>query len=148
MTAPSTSELVKLRLLADARATHRRQALFELMQKASALRSDIARLDGFRQGANAPDPSLIPMRQIGADLLWKSWIARQRELAQIELARTRARMEAARRAAHKDIGKAEALAALGREQRDADRKSRNTAEMEARLDMATARAGINRPGRQ
>lgn len=83
-------ELRELTRLLEERALqeHRVQRAEE-----ARLRAEIGQIDAMRSAAQG-DPSVIDTRQVlGADLLWKGWLAGRRERINQELALSRARQD-------------------------------------------------------
>ena len=66
-----------LRKLAKIRALSSQQRLEKLRSRERELQGEIARLNQLRLDADMPSQTLLQMRGVGADLLWKAWISRK-----------------------------------------------------------------------
>lgn len=78
------------------------QGLAPILAKEAQLRSELARLDAHDHVARHETLDLGGVRAIGADVVWNSWLTRQRRMLTTELAQVLAhkemRMEQVRRA--------------------------------------------------
>ena len=62
--------------------------LREVSAKEAALRAEIADLEAHRKASlNLPEDGLLSVRAVGADVLWQSWIGRNKQRLNMELAR-------------------------------------------------------------
>ncbi|MBC7131938.1 MAG: hypothetical protein H5U16_02385 [Roseovarius sp.] len=91
--------------------------LREIQAEEARLRAALARLDA--QAAEArvlPEAAIAGLREIGADLSWQGWVARQRAALNAELSLVLARREKALPPLRLAFGKAEAAEMLAARQ--------------------------------
>lgn len=91
--------------------------LREIQAEEARLRAALARLDA--QAAEArvlPEAAIAGLREIGADLSWQGWVARQRAALNAELSLVLARREKALPPLRRAFGKAEAAEMLAARQ--------------------------------
>jgi len=128
-------------------ALHQREAarLRALRDEEARLRAALERLDAQARDARAlPPEALRGLREIGADIVWQGWLARQRAALRDALARVLARREQALPAQRHAFGKAEAARAISAQARAMarDRAARRQAGLLDDLGaMARRRAG-------
>jgi len=86
------------------------------------VRERLAMLDDHGAAAAVPsDQTTLALRSVGADLLWRGWVARTRRELQIELARILARKGEALRQLRRAHGRSQAAEALQADARRAER---------------------------
>ncbi|GFE49566.1 hypothetical protein So717_13190 [Roseobacter cerasinus] len=115
----------KLQILADIKYRTRRQRLQKLVQKESAIRSDLAKLG--QQAKEADRASDKTMQAIGADVIWQAWLGKSKTALNMKLALILAEKEQhlsqVRRAYGKVLVSGEIADAVSSHQRSASIKS-------------------------
>ena len=134
------TDLRKLAALEQLRSLKSQRDLAALRAEESALRTQIAKLQEHRRGANAAEPALVPMRRIGADVLWHTWINRTQAELNTELAKVLARKDPVARKARREIGRSETVAELRDAEAGALRRARQSAALQTLLDLGSVTA--------
>lgn len=102
--------------LTDALYQRELAQLRELLDQETRLRAALAQLaEKARAAGDQPEAALAGLREIGGDMVWQAWLARQRTALQSELARLLARKERALPALRLAHGKQQAAIALQRD---------------------------------
>lgn len=118
-----------------------RQTFAKILAEESHLRSELARLKKLEQSAAATDQSLTPLRAVGADILWQSWLTRSRTNLNIQLARTLAIKAHEQSKVRQAFGKVVALQQLILETQHQDRKLRAQRLLSTAIDQSLSQSG-------
>ena len=128
--------------LTDAVYQRKLAQLRELGEQETRLRSALAQLaEQARAAGDQPEAALAGLREIGGDMVWQAWLARQRTALQSELARILARKERALPALRLAHGKQQAVIAMQRDAQLQARRHHRQRQSEALLDLAVLSEG-------
>ena len=115
----------------------------------NALRTELAALaEEERRNALTDPDSMLALRQLGGDLLWKAWIGRKREALNLRLATVMARKLSAAQALRRSFGKAsvaEELRDRAAEKDKGENALRRLADEQGQMVLRAARGGKVRP---
>ncbi len=134
--------------LEELRSLKSRKALAAIQAEELKLRRQIGTLQEHRRMSHDTDPELIPMRAIGADILWQGWIDRTQADLNMDLARVMARKVPVAKKARKDIGRRDVVSELKDQHQDAERRADEARRMEAVLQIAAVQAALGRSSGQ
>lgn len=138
------SDLEILLQLEELRSLKSRKALAKIQAEESTLRRQIGTLQEHRRLSHDPDPELIPMRAIGADILWQGWIDRTQAELNMDLARVMARKVPIAKKARKDIGRRDVVSELKDHSQIEERQAQEARRMDAALQIAAVKAALDR----
>lgn len=128
--------------LEQLRSLKSQKALAEITAEEAKLRRQINTLQQHRQMSHDTDPELMPMRAIGADILWQGWIDRTQAELNFDLARVLARKAPIAKQARKNIGRRDVVSELKDRMEDADARAEASARMESMLQIASVQAAL------
>ena len=115
----------------------------------NALRTELAALaEEERRNALTDPDSMLALRQLGGDLLWKAWIGRKREALNLRLATVMARKLSAAQALRRSFGKASVAKELrdhAAEKDKGEKALRRLADEQGQMVLRAARGGKVRP---
>ena len=115
----------------------------------NALRTELVALaEEERRNALSDPDSMLALRQLGGDLLWKAWIGRKREALNLRLATVMARKLSAAQALRRSFGKAsvaEELRDRASEKDKGEKALRRLADEQGQMVLRAARGGKVRP---
>ena len=115
----------------------------------NALRTELVALaEEERRNALTDTDSMLALRQLGGDLLWKAWIGRKREALNLRLATVMARKLSAAQALRRSFGKAsvaEELRDRASEKDKGEKALRRLADEQGQMVLRAARGGKVRP---
>lgn len=80
-------DLDDLATVTEARYEQRRQSFARLVAEENRIRGELAHIDEMDLASRDDSPGAIPMRAIGADVIWQGWMGRARASLNMELAR-------------------------------------------------------------
>lgn len=80
-------ELNALAAITEAHYAQRQQRFAQHLAEENRIRAELSRLDEMDRAARATDVGSIPMRTVGADVIWQGWIGRSRTALNMALAR-------------------------------------------------------------
>ena len=80
-------ELADLHAITSARYAQRQQSFARLVEKENHIRGELQRIDDMDRANRSARAEAIPMRAIGADVIWQGWMGRSRTALNMELAR-------------------------------------------------------------
>ena len=137
-------ELEMLLKLEKLRSLKSQQALAKIQAQEDQLRDQIQTLNEHRRDSREVSAELVPMRAIGADILWQSWIDRTQKELSSDLARVMARKLPVLQRARKNIGRREVVAEMkeqtaARQDREEEQKRLATA-----LEVSAIQAALSR----
>lgn len=139
------SETMKTLLqLEQLRSLKSQKALAEIQAEEARLRRQIGTLQQHRRNSHEADPELMPMRAIGADILWQGWIDRTQADLNIDLARVLARKAPILQRARKNIGRRETVSELKDHMQRADQRAEEKARLDTTLQIAAVQAALAR----
>lgn len=127
-------ELKTLHALADAKYKARQQLFMQLMQRETAIRAELSRLQD--QARNTGDVSDQGMRTIGADVIWKAWLGRAQKSLNMKLALVLAEKEQHVRQVRQAYGKVLATDALLKVTTDAVKEKTRRAALDQAIEMS------------
>lgn len=130
--------------LEQLRSLKSQKALAGIQAEETRLRGQIGTLQQHRRMSHDTDPGLMPMRGIGADILWQGWIDRTQADLNMDLARVMARKAPIVRRARKDIGRREVVAELTEQMQAEKLRAQESGRMERTLQVAAAQAALTR----
>ncbi len=81
------NDLNALAAITEARYAQQQQRFAKLLAEEERIRTELSRLEEMDRSARASDAQAIPMRTIGADVIWQGWIGRSRTALNMALAR-------------------------------------------------------------
>lgn len=137
------SEKMKTLLqLEQLRSLKSQKALAEITAEEARLRRQIGTLQEHRRMSHEADPGLMPMRAIGADILWQGWIDRTQSDLNMDLARVLARKAPIAKRAKKNIGRRDVVSEMKDEMQTRDQREAETKRMEAMLQIAAVQAAL------
>lgn len=139
-----SDDLAKLSQLEQLRSLKSQMELAKLNEEEKVLRHQISTLNGHRANSHSTETGLIPMRAIGADVLWQSWIDRTQASLTIDLAKLLARKDPVIRRAARDVGRQDVVSTLAQQQQDDDQRARNAKNLENMLNTAVMKAALIR----
>lgn len=135
--------------LEELRSLKSQKALAKIQAEEARLRRQIGTLQEHRRMSHDADPGLMPMRAIGADILWQGWIDRTQGDLNIDLARVMVRKAPIVKKARKDIGRRDVVSEMRDQAQIEETRAQDTRRMEAMLQIATVRAALgarSKPG--
>lgn len=138
------NDLSKLSQLEELRSLKSQQELARLNKEEQTLRHQIATLNGHRTNSYSTETGLIPMRAIGADVLWQSWIDRTQMQLNLDLAKLLARKEPVQRRAARDVGRQDVVSTLARNEQSDLNHARQAKSLENMLTVAVMQAALVR----
>ena len=130
--------------LEQLRSLKSQKALAEIQAEEARLRRQIGTLQQHRRNSHDTDPELMPMRAIGADILWQGWIDRTQADLNIDLARVLARKAPIVQRARKNIGRRETVSELKDHMQIADLRAEEKARLDTTLQIAAVQAALAR----
>ena len=134
--------------LTDALYQRELATLREILDQETRLRAALAQLaEQARAAGDQPEAALAGLREIGGDIVWQSWLARQRTALQSELARILARKERALPAIRLAHGKQQAAIAMQRDAQARSHRQNAQRKSDALLGIAVLSAGLCRGDR-
>ena len=137
------SEKMKTLLqLEQLRSLKSQKELAEITAEESRLRRQIGTLQEHRRMSHEPDPGLMPMRAIGADILWQGWIDRTQSDLNMDLARVLARKAPIAKRAKKNIGRRDVVSEMKDEMQVRDRREAEARRMDTMLQVAAVQAAL------
>lgn len=130
--------------LEQLRSLKSQKALSEVTAEESRLRRQIGTLQEHRRMSHEPDPGLMPMRAIGADILWQGWIDRTQADLNTDLARVLARKAPIAKRARKNIGRRDVVSEMKDQMHADDQRAQEAGRMDAMLQIAAVQAALVR----
>ena len=130
--------------LEQLRSLKSQKALAEITAEESRLRTQIRTLQQHRRNSHDPDPGLMPMRAIGADILWQGWIDRTQSDLNMDLARVLARKAPIAKRARKDIGRRDVVSEMKDQMQVADQRAEEAGRLDSMLQVAAVQAALTR----
>lgn len=138
------NDLTKLSQLEELRSLKSQQELARLNAEEQTLRRQISTLNGHRSNSYSTETGLIPMRAIGADVLWQSWIDRTQMQLTLDLAKLLARKEPVKRRAARDVSRQDVVSSLARQEQMENRLERDSKNLDTMLTTAVVQAALSR----
>jgi hypothetical protein len=132
-------QLQKLKMLRSQKDLHTLQA------EENRIRKDLATLNSHRFQSRAADPNLIPMRSIGADVLWQGWIDRTQADLTTDLAKLLVRKEPIARRVATDTGRYDVVAEKYKEETKKMQHEQEVKEIESMIRVATTTSAPKDP---
>lgn len=120
----------QLAALEKLRSMNSQKELVRIQAKEAQLRQQLSAIQAYRHDLHGTDPSLTPMRSIGADVLWHKWLDQTQSTLNMSLARLLMQKQSIVQRARKDIGRSETVAVM----RDRSQVDRNAQGKKAMLD--------------
>jgi hypothetical protein len=130
--------------LEQLRSLKSQKALAEISAEEAKIRRQIGTLQQHRRLSHEADPALIPMRAIGADILWQGWIDRTQSDLNMDLARVLVRKAPIIKRARKDIGRREVVSDMKDRMHDEDQRIEAAGRLDSMLQIAAVQAALVR----
>ncbi len=128
--------------LEQLRSLKSQKALAGISAEEGKLRRQIGTLQQHRRMSHDTDPGLMPMRAIGADILWQGWIDRTQSDLNMDLARVLVRKAPILKRARKDIGRREVVSDLKDRMQAEDQRIEAAGRLDAMLQIAAVQAAL------
>lgn len=128
--------------LEQLRSLKSQKALADITAEENRLRRQIGTLQQHRRMSHEADPDLMPMRAIGADILWQGWIDRTQADLNIDLARVLARKAPVAQRARKNIGRRDVVSEMKDRLQAEERRAEDAGRLDTMLQIASVRAAL------
>lgn len=132
----TTQDLADLAQITQAKYAQRQQNLARLNAEEKRIRDALARLSDMDKSNRTTAPDVIPMRAIGADVLWHGWMGRSKSALNMELARVLAVKEHHVAEVRRAYGKVLVVDELRDQQRADRRKDTQKAQLERAINQS------------
>lgn len=130
----NANDLAALHQITRARYEQRRQSFAKLVAEETALRAELARLDGMNHIPSSSQGAPAQMHSIGADVLWRGWLGRTKTALNMRLARVLAVKEGHLMEVRRAYGKVLVIEELQQNLSDKTRKTRQDAQLAQAID--------------
>ncbi len=131
-----TDDLNALAAITNARYAQQQQRFAKLLAEEERIRAELSRLDDMDRTARSANATAIPMRTIGADVIWQGWIGRSRTALNMALARVLAVKEHHLAEVRRAYGKVLVVQEIRDQHLTDKRKSRTSAALSRAIEEA------------
>ncbi|MEM6303401.1 MAG: hypothetical protein AAF744_01700 [Pseudomonadota bacterium] len=132
-------DLKDLHAITNARYAQRQQSFARLVEREAQIRAELQRVDDMDRASRATGTDVIPMRAIGADVIWHGWMGRTRAALNAELAQVLAIKAQHLKEVQRTYGKLMVVEEMQRNLKDQLKRDAHTAELDRAIDLSVTR---------
>jgi len=131
-------ELQQILELCEAGYAMRQAEFARIIAQENRIRQELGRLDAMQEASRAPTLEHLPMRAIGADVIWHGWLGQSKTALNIALAKVLAVKETHIAEVRRAFGKLTAVKHLLKEDQSAQNSKLKRSVLAAAVEMSLA----------